>query len=188
MRLTEAAMNGDIALDAVYGRRLEIIRPSLSEVEKLAVKYKTSLVPDAADVVKTLTAAGAIVHLVTAGIEQAIVPLAPLLGIQRSRVHAVRLDFDSDGAYAGYDRRSFLTRPGGKAVVIRDIRARNHGKAVLIGDGVTDAEAAGTVDLFVGFGGVTMRPAVRDRSAVYISELSLSALLPLILEESDDDA
>ena len=181
-------MNGDIPLDAVYGRRLEIIRPSLSDVEKLAAEYETSLVPDASDVVNELTAAGAIVHLVTAGIEQAILPLARKLGIPRSRVHAVRLDFAGDGTFAGFDDRSFLTRPGGKAVVIRDVRARKHGKAVLIGDGVTDAEAAGTVDLFVGFGGVTMRPAVRDRSAVYISELSLSPLLPLILEESDDDA
>lgn len=181
-------MNGEIPLDEVYGRRLEIIRPSRSDVERLASDYGANLVPHASEVVKQLTAAGAVIHLVTAGIEQAILPLAARLAIPAARVHAVKLDFASDGSFAGYDTRSFLTRPEGKAIVIRDIRARSHGRAVLIGDGVTDAEASGVVDLFVGFGGVTMRPAVRERSEVYISELSLEPLLPLILEGFDDDA
>ncbi len=184
VRLTESAMNGDIPLDEVYGRRLEIIRPGVSDIERLSDEYRKRLVPGASDVITALHQAGAVVHLVTAGIEQAIVPLAEQLGIRRSAVHAVRLEFDSHGEYRDYDRRSFLTRSGGKAVVIRDVRARSHGRALLIGDGITDAEAAGAVDLFVGFGGVTMRERVRQIAGAYIDEPSLAGLLPMILEET----
>lgn len=184
VRLTEAAMNGDIPLDEVYGRRLEIIRPAISDVERLSAEYLRRLVPGASKVITALNQAGAVVHLVTAGIEQAILPMAEHLGLRRSAVHAVRLEFDSGGNYAGYDHRSFLTRSGGKAVVIRDVRARSHGRAVLIGDGITDAEAAGAVDLFVGFGGVTMRERVKQIAGCYISEPSLAGLLPMILEEN----
>jgi phosphoserine phosphatase len=182
IRLTEAAMNGDIALDEVYGRRLEIIRPGVADVERLAAEYKRRLVPGAAEVIRRLLAEGAVVHLVTAGIEQAILPLAEHLGIRPSAVHAVRLDFDAGGAYAGYDRSSFLTRSGGKSIVIRDVRARSHGRAVLIGDGITDAEAAGAVDMFIGFGGVTMRERVRKVAGSWIAEASLAGLLPMLLE------
>ncbi len=182
IRLTEAAMNGDIPLDEVYGRRLEIIRPGIADVERLAAEYKRRIVPGASEVIEKLLDEGAVVHLVTAGIEQAILPLAEHLGIRRSAVHAVRLDFDTSSAYAGYDRSSFLTRSGGKAIVIRDVRARSHGRAVLIGDGITDAEAAGAVDMFIGFGGVTMRERVRDVAGSWIAEPSLAGLLPMLLE------
>lgn len=182
IRLTEAAMNGEIPIDQVYGRRLELIRPGRTEIEQLAGEYRNRLVPGAIEVIAALQAAGAVVHLVTAGIEQAILPLAEKLGVRRSAVHAVRLEFDRDGNYAGYDERSFLTRNGGKAVVIRDVRARTHGRAALVGDGITDAEAADAVDLFIGFGGVTMRERVREIAGAWISEPSLEGLLPILFE------
>lgn len=175
-------MNGAIPIDEVYGRRLDLIRPGRAEIEQLAHKYTNTLVPGAIEVIAALQHAGAVVHLVTAGIEQAILPLAEKLGIRRSAVHAVRLEFDADGNYAGYDEPSFLTRSGGKAVVIRDVRARSHGRAALIGDGITDAEAAGAVDLFIGFGGVTMRERVREIAGAYIVEPSLDGLLPILFE------
>ena len=167
VRLTAAAMNGEIALDAVYGKRLEIIRPSRAAIDELAHRYRASLVDGAAETIAALKAAGVQVHLVTAGIEQAIVPLAERLGIAARAVHAVRLSFDEHGQYAGFDTRSFLTKPGGKELVVRDVRARSHGKAAFVGDGVSDLEAAPAVDLFIGFGGVAVRESVRAGAQRY---------------------
>jgi len=165
-RLTAAAMNGEIALDDVYGRRLNIIQPTRAEVEALGAKYCASLVDGAAETIDALQSLGVQVHLVTAGIAQAIAPLAAQLNIAARCVHAVALQFDGD-RYAGFDRRSFLTRTGGKELVVRDIRARSHGKAALVGDGISDLEAAPAVDLFIGFGGVAVRPVVRERAAAF---------------------
>jgi phosphoserine phosphatase len=176
VELTEAAMNGTIALDDVYARRLEIIRPSRADVDALAQRYRQSLVDGAAETIAALQRAGAIVHLVTAGIEQAILPLAELLGVRS--LHAVRLEFADDGAYQDFDRRSPLTGAGGKEIVVRDVRARSKGKAAFVGDGASDLEAKAAVDLFVGFGGVRERGVVREKADLYVRTMGevLSAL------------
>lgn len=170
-RLTDAAMNGEIPLDQVYARRLEMIRPSKTRVEQLGAMYVDSLVKGAAKTLATLQDNGVIVLLVTAGIEQAILPLAKDLNVDPRNVHSVTLTFDASGNYIDFDRRSFLTRPGGKELVVRDIRARSHGKAAFIGDGISDLEAKPAVDLFIGFGGVVVRPRVKENADLYLTDL-----------------
>lgn len=176
-RLTDAAMNGDVPLDEVYAKRLEIIRPDKRKIHELAERYEASLVAGAEETVRALREASVSVHLVTAGIEQAILPLARRLGVEERRVHAVKLHFTPDGAYADFDRRSFLARGGGKEIVVRDIRARSHGKAAFVGDGVSDLETRPAVDLFIGFGGVQVRPRVRDNADIFIDDPDIRAVL-----------
>ncbi len=166
-KLTERAMNGEVALEEVYARRLEIIRPNRAAVEALGQRYIASLVPGAAEAIGTLRDNGVQIHLVTAGIKQAIDPLASHLGVPERAVHAVALRFNDAGDYEDFDRRSFLTRSGGKELVVRDVRARTHGKAAFVGDGASDLEASAAVDLFIGFGGVHVRPKVKENAAVF---------------------
>ncbi len=180
--LTERAMNGEIALDEVYARRLDLIRPTRSEVEALGQQYIASLVDGAAETIATLQAAGADVHLVTAGIAQAIAPLAKHLGIAERAVHAVSLVFDDEGNYANFDRRSLLTHNGGKELVVRAILSRGKGDSAFVGDGASDLETKPVVTLFIGFGGVHARPTVQDGALIFVSEPSLSAVLPYLLE------
>lgn len=167
--LTDAAMNGEISLDQVYAKRLDAIRPTRDAVEQLGATYARSLVDGAQETIAALHRAGASIHLVTGGIEQAILPVAEALNIPTRNVHAVPLRFDADGAYEDFDRRSFLTRAGGKELVVRDIRARSHGRAALIGDGVSDLEARTSVDLFIGFGGVVVRPRVKENADLFVT-------------------
>lgn len=182
VRLTEAAMNGEIALDEVYGRRLEVIRPTLADVEALGQRYIDSLVGGAEETIATLQQSGADVQLVTAGIAQAIAPLAAKLNIPPRAVHAVSLQFDAQGNYLDFDRRSLLTRVGGKELVVHAILARAKGNSAFIGDGISDLEAKPAVTLFIGFGGVHTRPRVKDNAEVYVSEPTISAVLPYLLE------
>ena len=180
VRLTEAAMNGEIPLDEVYGRRLEIIKPTLADIEALGAQYVASLVDGVEETISTLLNAGAHIHLVTAGVAQAIAPLAEKLGIRR--VHAVPLQFDAEGRYAGFDRTCLLARSGGKELVVRDVLSRSKGTSAFVGDGVTDLEAKPVVDLFIGFGGVHERARVRDNAEVYVTEPTLKAVLPYLIE------
>lgn len=179
--LTDAAMNGRMALEEVYGQRLDVIRPTRSDVEELAAAYQRSLVRGAVEAIRELQQAGLQVYLVTAGIEQAILPLAALLAIPQRNVRAVRLSFDTDGRFLDFDRRSVLTRAGGKELTVRDIRSRTKGKAVFIGDGVSDLEARPAVDLFVGFGGVRVRKTVREKADIFIEEPTLDPIVPIII-------
>lgn len=182
VRLTEGAMNGEIPLDEVYARRLEIIRPSEADVHALAGRYLASLVDGAEQTIAELQGGGANVHLVTAGIAQAIAPLAERLGIAPRAVHAVPLRFDARGAFEDFDRRSLLTRAGGKELVVRAILARSKGRSAFIGDGVSDLETKPAVDLFIGFGGVHRRPRVAENAEVYVTSPTLEAVLPYLME------
>jgi len=178
VHLTEKAMNGEVPLDEVYARRLEIIRPTRAAVETLAQRYLDSLVGGAEDTIRALREGGCIIHLVTAGIEQALIPLAARLGVG---LHAVRLRFSAAGEYEDFDRRSPLTRARGKEVVVRDIRARTKGKAAFIGDGASDLEAKPAVDLFIGYGGVHTRPRVRENADVFVAGPRLNDVLPYLI-------
>jgi phosphoserine phosphatase len=178
VQLTEKAMNGEAPLDQVYARRLEIIRPGRAAIEELARRYLDSLVPGAEDTIRALREAGCIIHLVTAGIEQALTPLAEKLEVA---LHGVGLRFSAAGDYQDFDRKSPLTRSRGKAVVVRDIRARTKGKAAFIGDGASDLEAKPAVDLFIGFGGVHTRPRVRENADVFVAGPRLNDVLPYLI-------
>jgi phosphoserine phosphatase len=180
VRLTEAAMNGEIPVDQVYGRRLEIIKPTLGDVLALGEQYVNSMVDGVEETIAALKNAGVDVHLVTAGIAQAIAPLAAKLNIAPRAVHAVPLQFDEAGNYVDFDRRSLLTRPGGKELVVRAILTRAKGKAAFVGDGITDLDAKPAVDLFIGFGGVVARDRVREQATVYVTEPTLRAVLPYL--------
>ncbi len=180
-RLTEAAMNGEIPLDQVYARRLEMIRPTRDDVDALARRYVQSIVCGGEEAIHALREAGCSVHLITAGIEQALLPLAAKLAIPQRSLHAVRLRFNANGDYEDFDRRSLLTRTRGKELVVRDIRARAHGKAAFVGDGASDLEAKPAVDLFIGFGGVHTRPRVRENADIFVTDPRLDAVLPYLL-------
>ena len=185
-RLTEAAMNGDLPIEEVYARRLERIRPSRAAIDALATEYTRSLVADAEGVISVLRECGVDVHLATAGILQAVQPLAAHLGIAPRAIHAVELSFDAGGNYSGFDTRSPLTRSRGKEIVVLDVRARTKGKAAFVGDGATDLEARDAVDLFIGFGGVRARESVRASSDVYIDEPTLRPILSHLLRSDHE--
>lgn len=181
--LTEAAMNGEVPLEEVYARRLEMVRPSQEQIKQLGRVYIDHQVEDAREVIATLRDAHVDVHIVSAGIEQAILPLAQELGLQARAVHAVRLSFDERGGYAGFDRKTPLTRSRGKETVVRNIRSRAKGKVAFVGDGVSDLETKDVVDLFVGFGGVKHRAEVAAGAHAYITDRSFRPLLELLEEK-----
>ena len=185
-RLTEAAMNGEIALEDVYARRLDLIRPSREAVERLGERYVASLVDGARETIDTLREAGCDIHIVSAGVEQAIAPLAAHLSIAPRAVHAVALRFDANGNYQDFDRRSLLTKAGGKELLVHSILARSKGTSAFIGDGVSDLETRPAVTLFIGFGGVQVRPRVKENAEVFVEEPDLRAVLPYLLTDSGE--
>lgn len=178
--LTERAMNGELTVEEVYRRRLEIIKPPIEAIDRLAKQYLHSLVDGAEETIATLREGGSIIHIVSAGLRQAILPLAEHLGIRY--VHAVDVYHEPQGHYDGFDTASPLTRSGGKEIVVRDVLVRSKGKSAFVGDGVTDLEAKPVVDLFVGFGGVHVRPRVRENAEVYVTEPTMTAVLPYLMQ------
>jgi len=169
--LTDAAMNGEIPLDEVFPRRMEIIRPDRQTCEEVAAKYITTMMPGAPELIAWLKENGWLPIIVSGGFAPLIKPLADLLGIEH--VEAVPLYLDADGNYAGYGTDYPTTRNLGKNEIIREWKdALLPGKTAMMGDGISDLETKSDVDWFIGFGGVVARPLVKAGAEYWVENLS----------------
>lgn len=169
--LTNRAMNGEVPIHEVFGRRMEIIQPDRASAETVARLYTETIVPGAEEVISRLKSEGWTPVILSGGFAPLIRPLADRLGIRH--VEAVPLEFDSEDRYAGYGTDYPTTRNGGKPEIIRQWREALLPKAVvMVGDGVSDLETRDEVDLFVGFGGVVSREAVRQNADAWIESMA----------------
>lgn len=178
--LTDKAMNGEVALEEVYGHRLDLIKPDKEAMDWLADLYIAEIVEGVAETVKTLLDNGKQVHIISGGLRQAILPLAALLGIAEEHVHAVDVIFDENGQYLDFARQSPLAVSGGKARICRRLRM-HHSSLAMIGDGKTDLEAKLAGAYMIGFGGVVKRSLVQEQADVFVADASLTAVLPYVL-------
>ena len=178
-KLTDLAMNGVVPLEAVYERRLSLIRPDQAGIDWLADMYIAEIVDGVKAVFAALLAQDKTVHIISGGLRQAILPLARQLGLPESHVHAVNIYFNEDGSYRDYDLDSPLARTGGKAVVVGSLKGQ--GSLVMIGDGKTDLEAKQAGAYVLGFGGVVDRAIVRELADFYTTESTLLSVLEHIL-------
>ncbi|HEX9937757.1 MAG TPA: HAD-IB family phosphatase [Longimicrobium sp.] len=181
--LTDAAMQGEVALEEVYGRRLEIIRPTRGQVEAVGREYVAALLPDAREVVAALRWLGKTVRIVSGGLRPPVEHVARELGLATADVAAVEIEFGADGAYRGFDSASPLARSGGKEGVIGAWNLPR--PALLVGDGHTDLEARPAVDAFVAYMGVVWRPAVAEGADFLLRGLSLAPVLALAAGAAD---
>jgi phosphoserine phosphatase len=183
-RLTAQAMAGALPLAEVYGRRLALLAPARDHVDRIGALYVERLVPEAREVVAALQALGKRVGIVSGGLLPPVRHVAEALGIAAGDVHAVRIDFAADGAYAGFDDASPFARNLGKVEFVRALPPASR-PAAFVGDGITDAETRGVVDRFVGFGGVVARPEVAARADAFVAAPSLAGVLPHLLAEAE---
>ena len=80
----------------------------------------------------------------------------------------------------GFARHSPLAFSGGKARICRKLRL-THSALVMVGDGKTDLEAKLAGAYMIGFGGVLKRQIVQEQADCYITDPSLTAILPYVL-------
>lgn len=192
--LTEKAMNGDLDLADVYGKRLKAIRPTRGQLKAIEEKYWETLVPDAQAVVAALRFLGKQVFIISGGLAEPVRGFGKRLGVPAENIRAVELEYNElsgswwhyndPGArqaqtYLGFDDESPLTESSGKPQIVRELAAGKHGRKLMIGDGASDLAARSMVDLFIGFGGVVARHKVRDEADVFVSVNSLAPILPL---------
>lgn len=178
--ITERAMSGEVALGSIYAERLATVMPTREEIGRLGSEYVERVEEGAPESLAKLTNMGVRVVLVSAGIREAILPLARTVGVPDSDVHAVRVYFTESGNYAGFNAESPLTQNGGKATVVRGLGLAR--PILAVGDGMTDAELRTleppAVDAFAAYTGVVERaPVVRVADYTIRSFEQLMALI-----------
>lgn len=192
--LTQKAMDGELDLEAVYGKRLRAINPTRLQMEAIKELYTQTLVPDAAEVLQALQFMQKHIYIISGGLLDAVQGFGEKLGIPRERIRAVELEYNelSGEWWRYYDQRtqfqqkfmdyerSPLTISSGKPNIVRELAGDTWGRRMMIGDGASDLATRGNgVDLFVGFGGVVVREKVEREADVFLYANTLAPILPL---------
>lgn len=177
VRLTHAAMNGEVPIQEVFARRLDLIQPTPNLCAEIGQLYITKAAPGVREALDLARTAGWTPIIISGGFTDLIRPFAAFLGIEE--IHAVPLDFDQQGTYQGFDPEAPTARNGGKPDIIQLLISKHHPThTAMVGDGVSDLETQPVVDIFIGFGGFTPRPAVQDGADAFIN--SFQDLNPIL--------
>ena len=200
--LTQKAMDGDLDLADVYGKRLKAIRPTRGQLAAIEQMYWDTMVPDAQEVVAALHFLGKQVFIISGGLATPVRGFGARLGVPATNIRAVELEFNElsgdwwkyyDAAaqtaesYLAYES-SPLTISAGKPDIVRELAGERWGRRLFIGDGMSDLRTRDAVDLFVGFGGVARREKVESGSDVFIYAQSLAPVLPMAVGEPGVEA
>lgn len=178
--LTNEAMGGAMTFQEALSRRLDIIRPSQSQIRQFLLEKPSTLSPHIKDFIEHLRSINKKIYLISGGFHSLIDPVCQELGIPLTNLFANKLLFDYNGNYAGFDTNQPTSRSGGKGDAIAQIRNFNNSQLlsnnplviVMIGDGATDLEACPPANFFIGYGGNIVRESVRERSQYYVTDFS----------------
>ncbi|ULT96282.1 hypothetical protein L3Y34_004713 [Caenorhabditis briggsae] len=176
--VTRTAMNGNARFRDALAARLQVMKPNNEQLEQFVNITKPKLTIGIRELVSRLHARGTHVYLVSGGFRRLILPVAELLGIEKSRIYANEILFDKQGNYHGFDTSELTSDSGskdvGKPAVIALLKKKFHYKTVvMVGDGATDAEAAPPADAFIGFGGNVIREGVKARAKWYVTDFDV---------------
>jgi phosphoserine phosphatase len=191
--LTQKAMDGELDLQEVYGKRLRAIRPTRGQLKAIEERYYETQVEDAQAVLDALRFINREVFIISGGLAEPVRGFGKRLGVSPNNIRAVELEYNelsgdwwryhdpgtrSRQTYLDYDEGP-LTVTSGKPDIINELAAGKHGRRLMVGDGSSDLATRDVVDLFVGFGGVVKRDKVMRESAIFIESTSLAPILPI---------
>lgn len=183
----EAITAGCMGVDGItydsYAKRLSIVKPSKKNIDDLAKVYRENLAPQVTEVLSILRQCQKEIFILSAGIREAILPVAEYLGIPNDHIHAVPIYFDQSNAYKGFDEQSSLIDPSGKKHLIEQLGPKR--PCALVGDGMNDLQAKDSVENFIGYGGVFQHESIMRTAKTFVHARSFLCLLPLLLCDAD---
>lgn len=162
--ITRAGMEGTLSITESLERRLEAMRVRREDIDRLVAALLKSVTPSFRSNKAFLKRHAESIYVVTSGFREYVVPVIESLGLRAEHVFANTFTFDPKGVVTGFDRRSPLSRAGGKVDAVRSIGLT--APADVIGDGITDLEIrrSGQVRAFFAFVENVERPSVVEQA------------------------
>ena len=183
-KLTAIAMNDAGLSPKLYQDRLDLVKPTLSQLLNLATQYRETKTKDLDITLAILKILEKAIFIISAGNNPAIKGFGKQLAIPEKNIYAVDIIFNKEGQYSNFDRYNPLTRSGGKNNIIKLIN-RQYKRIAHIGDGLNDLDTQGQVTRFIGFGGHAYRKNIEQKSNYYTNSQSMLAILPFILTKEE---
>ena len=171
--LTRNAMGGTVDFRTALQQRMDLIKPSREDMNKILSEHPLVLSPGILDLIETLHSRGTHVFLISGGFRQMIEPVAEATGIPYHRIFANNILFDDSGVYAGFDTNEPTSEDGGKPKVIQMLKdVHGYETVVMVGDGATDMQAKPPADVFIGYGGTSIRENVKAGADLFVIDFN----------------
>ncbi len=173
--LTDQGMSGEIDFRTSLERRIAIAGLTVDSVAEARHILRSHLTPGFAPLLTSLRARGIHVRAVSGGFVDLIAPALGDLGFDPAHIQANSFVFDPAGAVIDFDRNRPTSRAFGKAEAVGNLKAElGVGRAIMVGDGMTDYEAfaRGGADQFFGFGGVVSRTPVKAKAHAWADSVA----------------
>ena len=180
---SKQAMEGNIPFKESFEKRLNIIKPDAKLFAQLSELYAQHLTPQTKEVIKKLQSLGKKVMIITHQIKDPVIPVAKQLNIPEENIIGNEVTFDEQGTYKKLNN-TILNEPNGKLKILQTLPQTT---SAFVGDGATDLATQELVDIFIGFGGVLVRPKVEAEAKFFIKERSLLPILDIILTDEEKE-
>lgn len=167
-KITVQSMNGDLSMREAMEAKMKVISPSFNDLTNMGRAYIENITFGAEETIAILRKNKIKVWIVTGNFQPAVGMLAKFLNIPKSRVITNKIFFNNNNSYLNFDIENPLSNNGGKARIVTKYKSEMK-RSVFVGDGSTDLETQGFVDLFIGFGGVIKRPNIEQKANVYVN-------------------
>ena len=92
--LTNKAMDGELDLAEVYGKRLKAINPTRAQLKVVEERYWETVVEDALEVIAALHFLDKQVFIISGGLIDAVMGFGRRLGVDPERIRAVELEYN----------------------------------------------------------------------------------------------
>jgi phosphoserine phosphatase len=182
--LTQDAMGKTGMNLNLYKQRLDLVKPSYSQIVQLGEDYIAHHVPHILNVIQLLQRLNKSIYIISAGLLPAVAVLGQFLNVPIKNIYAVDAHFDVNGHYVDFDQTSPLVNRNGKRVIVNEIKTE-HKNIAYIGDGLNDLEVKDLVTRFIGYGGVFYRHNIESACQYYIKSVSMASILPFILTQQE---
>ncbi|CAH8545998.1 unnamed protein product [Schistosoma curassoni] len=170
-KITEEAMNGELDITKALEARLSIMNLNLKKLTDFLDNHPVRLTPGVENLVNQFKENGVDVYLVSGGLYPLVNRVAKLLNIPEENVYANKLIFNNEGTFVGLDHSAPTSRSDGKALIVNELLNKLHTPVMMIGDGMTDANACPPASVFIGFGVNVIRPKVKTISDYFCTSV-----------------
>lgn len=177
--ITNAAMNGEIAMQVAMERKIQLLKPSRNDINQIGRVYLDNFTLGAKETITALHNIGFNCWILTGNFTEAANIVAAELEIPMHRVIANQLQYDKQGNFLAFDSSQPLSGNNGKTISLQKL-GLDLSHVVMVGDGNTDLETQDHVGLFIGFGGVVKRSHVAKYANIYVDTPDLRVIIPHI--------
>ena len=169
-RITNLGMEGRITFSESLDSRFKLLAASKKHIGELVERLKQSITDSIAAQQNFFLENSERIYIITGGFRDYVLPVVSAFGILPQHVLANEFIYENDNI-VGYDKDNFLSRSGGKAEVVRNLKLP--GEVIVIGDGYSDYEikAAGVADHFYAFTENVRRESVVNKADRVLASL-----------------